>query len=88
MKSENKHYGRVLFIAILVVVFAPMFIVSLFQKTFATGIYAVSYSSEESNCSFEMTGKKTLYGECELSFENHSNNDIQFTVEFLWRTFI
>lgn len=82
MKSVNKHYGRVVFIAILVVIFTPIFIISAYQKTFATGIYAVSHLSEESTCSFEMTGKRTLYGECQLSLKNHSNDDVQFTVEF------
>ena len=82
MKSVNKHYGRVVFIAILVVIFTPIIIISAYQKTFASGIYAVSHLSEESTCTFEMTGKKTLYGECELSLINHSNDDVQFTVEF------
>jgi len=82
MKSVNKHYGRVVFIAILVVIFTPIIVISAYQKTFATGIYAVSHMSEESTCRFEMTGKKTLYGECELSLINHSNDDVQFSVEF------
>ena len=29
-----------------------------------------------------MTDKRTLFGECELSLKNHSNDDVQFTVEF------
>lgn len=81
-KSMNKYHGRFVLIAILAVLFIPTFVVSSYQKSFATGIYAVSYLSEESNCSFEMIGEHTLHGGCELPFTNNSNNDVQFTVEF------
>ncbi|RDW17693.1 hypothetical protein CWR45_10130 [Oceanobacillus chungangensis] len=78
----KKYHWRFVIIAILIVIFAPTFAVNSFQKTFATGIYAVSYSEEESNCSFAMINEKTLQAECELPFKNCSNNDVQFSVEF------
>ncbi|MFZ0447450.1 MAG: hypothetical protein WAM95_23000 [Bacillus sp. (in: firmicutes)] len=81
-KSVKKYHGRVVLLAIIIALFAPSMIVSSFQKTFATGIYAVSYERDWSNCSFEMIGETTLRGECELSFENYSRNDVQFTTEF------
>lgn len=82
VKSLNKYQGGIVVIAILIVTFVPTFAVNSFQKSFATGIYAVSYSSEETNCNFDMISEKTLHGDCELYFKNHSNNDVQFTVEF------
>lgn len=82
MKSLSKNKGWAAAIVITVVFFAPGAAVSLFQTTFATGIYAISYSSEESNCSFDMISEEILHGECELSLKNNSNKDVQFTVEF------
>lgn len=81
-KSVNKYHGRVVLIAIIIAMFAPPMITNAFQKTFASGIYAVSYERDGSNCRFEMVDESTLRGECELPFENHSRNDVQFTIEF------
>ena len=81
-KSVNKYHGRIVLLAIIIAMFAPSLIASSFQKTFATGIYAVSYERDWSNCRFEMIDETTLRGECELPFENYSRNDVQFTIEF------
>ena len=81
-KSVNKYQGRVVLLAIILAMVAPFMIASSFQKTFATGIYAVSYERDWSNCRFDMIDESTLHGECELPFENYSRNDVQFTIEF------
>ena len=81
-KSVKKYHGRVVLVAIIIAIFAPSMIVSSFQKTFATGIYAVSYERDWSNCNFEMKGETTLRGECNLPFENYSSKDVQFSIEF------
>ncbi|MFJ8261143.1 hypothetical protein ACIQ4I_04160 [Rummeliibacillus sp. NPDC094406] len=80
--SLNKYHVRATLIAIMVVNFAPSMIVSSYQKTFATGIYAVSYESGSSSCNFNMINKKTLHGECKLPFKNYSSTDIKFSIEF------
>ena len=81
-KSVNKYHGRVVLLAIIIAMFVPSMIASSFQKTVATGIYAVSYERNWSNCRFVMIDETTLQGECELPFENHNRNDVQFTIEF------
>lgn len=81
-KSVNKYHGRIVLLAIVIAIFTPSMIASSFQKTFATGIYAVSYERDWSSCNFEMIDETTLRGKCELPFENHSRNDVQFTIEF------
>ncbi|MBS4198162.1 hypothetical protein KHA93_00625 [Bacillus sp. FJAT-49732] len=86
--SLNKYHGRIILLAIVVVMFAPPMIASTFQKAFATGIYAVSYESNLSNCHFEMLDETTLRGECVLPFENYSKNEVQFSVEFYEKYFI
>lgn len=82
VKSLNKYHFRSVAIIIIVAVFLPSFLVSLYQKNFAKGIYSISYSATESHCSFKMINKATLHGECELPLKNNSRNDVQFTLEF------
>ncbi|WP_413306378.1 hypothetical protein AA0X95_05640 [Bacillus sp. 1P10SD] len=81
-KSLNKYKVRMGLLAILIAIFAPLYVVKSIQKTFAPGIYAVSYDSEESTCSFEKNNKTTLNAICELPFKNYSDKSVEFTVEF------
>lgn len=85
VKSLKKYRVRSVMMAILVAVFAPLFLVNLFQKTIATGIYAISYESDKSVCTFEMKNEATLHGKCELPFENFSSKTTQFNIEFYER---
>ena len=82
VKSLKKYHVRWVLIAIMVAIFTPPFVSSTFQKTIATGIYAISYQSHESICNFEMKNETTLHGVCELPFDNYSRNSNQFTIEF------
>lgn len=81
-KSVKKYHGRVVLLAFIIALVAPSMLASSFQETVATGIYAVSYERDISNCRFDMIDATTLHGECELSFKNYSRNDVQFTIEF------
>ncbi|MEC0282831.1 hypothetical protein [Terribacillus saccharophilus] len=81
-RSLKKYHMRAFLLAILIAIFVPAIILSTYQKTFATGVNAVYYNDEVSNCEFEMISESTLSGECELSFENYSSKDVQFTLEF------
>lgn len=81
-KSLEKYHGRIVLIAIIISIFAPSLIAGSYQRTFATGIYAVSYDRGLSNCGFDMINERTLHGECEFTFDNYSRNDVGFTVEF------
>jgi hypothetical protein len=82
VKALNKFQVRFVAVAIIVAIFTPPFVASSFQKTFATGIYAISYDSVHSKCSFKKISETTLQGSCELPFKNYSKNDVQFTIEF------
>jgi hypothetical protein len=81
-KSLGKHHVRFQFLAIIIAIFIPSFMASTIQKTVATGIYAISYQSDESTCDFEMKDETTLHGVCELFFENYNRGNTQFNVEF------
>ncbi len=64
VNSLKKYRGRIGFLVFLLFIFVPGgFMVSFYQENFATGIYAVSYAAEESECSFEMKSGGELYME-------------------------
>jgi hypothetical protein len=81
-KSFKKYHGRLIVLAIIVVSLTPHYVADAYQKTFATGIYAISHDREGSFCSFEMTNETNLYAECDIPFENYSSEDVRFTIEF------
>jgi hypothetical protein len=82
VKSLEKFQARLVLLALLLAVFLPYGIVSGYQKTLASGIYAVSYDRNHSSCSFEMVNENTLIGSCNLPFENNSDQNVYFSVEF------
>lgn len=82
VKSLEIYHKRMVLIAVLLLMFLPMEMVSFYQKTFASGIYAVHYERNNSTCLFEMKDETTLYASCQLPFENNSNNPVQFNIEF------
>lgn len=85
VKSLEKFHLRMVLIAILLMVFLPMEMVSAYQKTLATGINAIEYERKGSICLFEMKDDTTLHANCQLPFENHSNKTVQFNIEFYER---
>lgn len=83
VNSICKHRIKVVLLYFLIIGFTPWIIVTLFQSTVATGIYAISYDGEESFCEFEMKGETILYGKCTLPLHNHSKEEVSFTVELI-----
>lgn len=81
-KSLEIYHKRMVVIAILLFMLLPIELVSAYQKTFATGIYAIHYDRETSSCQFGMKDETTLTATCQLPFENHSNNIVRFNIEF------
>jgi hypothetical protein len=84
-RSLSKYQGRAVLAAFLFTAIAPSLLVILFQKTIATGIYAVSYDRNRSECTFETISASTLRAECELPFKNHSRDHVEFSIDFYER---
>ncbi|OCA83124.1 hypothetical protein A8F94_18525 [Bacillus sp. FJAT-27225] len=82
VNSFRQYKGRVLVISLIMVAAGPHLLANAFQQTFASGIYAIDYKKSGSNCTYEMVNATTLHGECELSFENYSKDEVWFEVEF------
>ncbi|WP_338324526.1 DUF1328 family protein [Anaerobacillus alkaliphilus] len=83
--SLKKYRGRFVLLGFVVMMVGPVFLVSVYQQSVATGIYAVSYDRESSNCQFTMIDDETLVGTCKLPFVNHSRKPVEFSVEFYER---
>lgn len=81
-KSLKKHKGRFVLLSIVLALFLPPFLADAYQKTLATGIYAISYEEETSECSFDLITDNSLQAICEFSFKNNSNNNVTFDINF------
>ncbi|HWJ78720.1 MAG TPA: hypothetical protein VNR61_11655 [Niallia sp.] len=81
-KSLKKHKGRFVLFGIVCALFLPHFLADSYQKTFATGIYAISYEVETSECSFDMISDNTMQAICEFSFINNSRDNVSFDINF------
>lgn len=82
MHALEKYHGRMFLLTIILFFAIPHFAINTYQNTFASGIYAVSYERQNSNCHYQMIDDHTLQGICNLQFENHSKKDSSFSVEF------
>lgn len=78
-----KKYQLLLFLGIIVsFIFVPILIVNAYQNTLATGIYAVFYDIDKSECKFKLEDDYTLKGVCRLPFQNLSTEEVKFNLEF------
>ncbi|WP_335871530.1 hypothetical protein [Bacillus sp. 2205SS5-2] len=80
--SFDKYKGRMTILALVLSLLLPTFLVYMFQRTIAPGIYAVSYQKDKSGCSFEKINESMIQAECDLFFENHSGKDVFFSIDF------
>lgn len=78
----NKYHKRSIFIVCIIYTILPLLLVGAYQRTFATGIYAVSYDGE-GYCETIEINENTVDGQCEIKLVNHSNEDVTFTMELL-----
>ncbi|MFG6149185.1 hypothetical protein [Halobacillus sp. B23F22_1] len=82
IQAFNKYKVRMILLILIISSFVPSLTILGVQHTVASGIYAVSYDKENSECSYEMIDSTTLETECELNFENHSQEEVDFELEF------
>lgn len=83
VRALKKYRGRTVLLAILLFVFGPLKIAEGYQNTFATGLDAISYDKEKSECTYEsMDRTSVMTVHCELYFQNHSEEDVTFMLTF------
>ncbi|MFJ7954437.1 hypothetical protein ACIQZG_23330 [Lysinibacillus sp. NPDC096418] len=78
-----KKYQILLFFVIIVsFVYMPILIVNAYQNTLATGIHAVFYDIDKSECKFKLEDDYTLKGVCRLPLQNLSTEEVKFNLGF------
>ena len=80
--AVKKHQIFWSFALIVSFVFVPSLIVNAYQNTLATGINAVFYDIDKSDCQFKLEDDYTLKGACRLPLQNLSEEEVTFNIEF------
>ncbi|WP_051314787.1 hypothetical protein [Alteribacter aurantiacus] len=83
VKALDKYKLRLSLLSLVLVSVLPVATASAFERTIASGVYAVSYDSGESVCEFNRSGGERVKVECELTFTNHSHDDVHFSLSFM-----
>ena len=76
---------RVVLITVFTAFSLPLLTVKAYQQSIASGIYDVDYDPQASSCQLEKTSEQTMSIQCELTFKNYSNSEVQFMLQFVER---
>jgi hypothetical protein len=69
--SLEKYRARLVILAIFLYFLLPFFLINIFQNTVASGIYAIHYVSDSSQCEFVKLDETMMKVQCQLPFENN-----------------
>lgn len=81
--SLEKYRVRLVFLALVLYGVLPLFAINVYQHTLASGIYAIAYDLESSECQYKQVDDKRMDVICDLPFENSSDDEIKFDIQFL-----
>lgn len=81
--SLEKYRVRLVFLALILFSLLPQYMVDVYQNTLASGIYAIDYDIDSSDCQFEQLDDKRMDVTCNLPFENLSDDEVKFDIRFL-----
>ena len=85
--SLEKYRVRMVFLALILYSLLPFFTINVYQNTLASGIYAIDYDIDSSDCQFEQLDDKRMDVICNLPLENLSDEEVKFDVRFFNTTF-
>lgn len=81
-----KWNGRVVAICIAFFLFGPMLLLHFYQSVFATGIHAISYEKEWSECDYELLEEKMVAEiECIIPLHYKGTKETTFEIELVER---
>lgn len=79
----KKFYVVAAVLVLILYALLPDYLVTAYQKTFASGIDAISYD-QNGECTFDtLEYNARMKGECELTLKNHSHQPVSFELEFM-----
>ncbi|MGB5946785.1 hypothetical protein [Paenisporosarcina sp.] len=81
--SLEKYRVRLVFLALVLYSLLPLFAINVYQHTFASGIYAIAYDLESSECNYEQIDDNRMDIICDLPFKNSSDDEVKFDFLFL-----
>ena len=64
----------------------PLLVINVYQNTLASGIYAIDYDLDTSECKFEQLDDNRMEVICDLPLENLSDDEVKFDVRFFNET--
>jgi hypothetical protein len=85
--SLEKYRVRLVFLALVLYSLLPLFTINVYQNTLASGIYAIDYDIDSSDCQFERLDDKRMGISCNLLFENLSDDKVNFDFRFITEPF-
>jgi hypothetical protein len=80
--SLEKYRVRLVLLALFLYFSLPLFTINVYQSTLASGIYAIDYDLDSSECHFEQLDNKRMEVICDLPFENLSADEVNFDIQF------
>lgn len=84
--SLEKYRVRLMLLALFLYFSLPLFTINVYQNTVASGIYAIDYDLDSSQCQFEQLDDKRMDVICDLPLENLSDEEVKFDVRFFNET--
>ena len=84
--SLEKYRVRLVFLGLFLYFVLPLMAINVYQNTFASGIYAIDYDLDTSECKFEQLDDKRMEVICDLPVENLSDNEVNFDIQFFNET--
>lgn len=60
----------------------PLLVINVYQNTLASGIYAIDYDLDTSECKFEQLDDNRMEVICDLPLENLCDNEVDFDIRF------
>lgn len=81
-----KWNGRVVLTCILFFLLGPLGLINVYQTFIASGVHAISYEKEWSECTYELNeAEMVAHIECILALENKGRSDVHFEIELVER---
>ncbi|MFC0559770.1 hypothetical protein [Halalkalibacter alkalisediminis] len=81
-----KWNGSVVLACILFFLFGPVVLINVYQTFLASGVHAISYEKEWSECIYELNEAEMVADiECILAFENKGKSEVDFEIELVER---
>ncbi|PID21360.1 hypothetical protein CSV61_08995 [Sporosarcina sp. P3] len=79
----KKYYVVLAVLVLFLYAFIPVYLITAYQETVASGIGAISYD-QNGKCTFDtLDNYERMSGDCQFTLKNHSKHPVSFELEFM-----